>query len=327
MDTLKIRVFQLLNNKRGVSSLMITIYVLLLAIILISTLFISVSIGKLGLSSSMKAEQERMQEGISIGGPGGMELDGTAVTSLRVNNTGSIAIRIRAIYIGEDFKCDPSTFEGDAYIKPKEYLWIQLSDNIAINYEQTKKLNWAVTTERGTSVTERGEIIFEGPTAPDQDTTNIRVGPFELAFEEFYWSKSEPVSWNPGWSIPVGTKNVIFKITVKNIDDEPILLNYRCCFTLVGNDDIPNNRLFWYIRPPQSGDLIVNPGNEVTIIYDRDAPGSKTNPTVPNFDKYQKGSTCINYLIFTGYYAYSNGIPNLNKPLAQTIPFEAVLAE
>ncbi len=314
MRSSKIRIGQFLKDKRGVSSLMIAIYVLLLAIILISTLFISVSIGKLGLSNSMKAEQERMQEGVAIGGPGGMQLEGTDVGSLRVNNTGSIAIRIRAIYIGEIFKCDPSIFNGDAYINPKESMWIQLSDYITINYEQTKKMNWTVTTERGTSATERGEVILEGPTVPDQDTSLIRVGPFELAFEEFYWSVSNPISWKPGWSIPDGTKNVIFKITVKNIDDEPIILNNKCCFTLVGNDNIPNNRLFWYILPPQSGDLLVNPGETVTIIYDRNAPGSKT---VPNFDKYQEGSTCINYLVFTGYYAYSNGNPNLNKPLAQ----------
>jgi len=273
---------------------MIAIYILLLAIILVSTLFISASIGKLGLSNSMKAEQERMQEGVAIGGPGGMKLEGTDVSSLRVNNTGSIALRIRAIYIDEKFKCDPSTFDGDSYINPKDHIWIQLSD---INYDQTKKLNWTVSTERGTSATERGEAILEGPTVPDQDTSLIRVGPFELAFEQFYWSESSPISWNPGWSIPDGTKNVIFKITVKNIDDEPIILNDKCCFTLVGNDNIPNNRLFWYIRPPQSGDLLVDPGDTVTIIYDRNAPGSKQTP---NFDKFQVGATCINYLIFTG---------------------------
>lgn len=311
------------KNKRGVSSLFIAIYVLLLSIILISTLFISLSIGKSGLSTGLKVEQERMQEEIAVGGPGGMQLDGTNVGLLRVNNTGSITMRIRAIYVGESFKCDPSTFDGDAYINPKDFIWIQLSGNIAINYEQTKKLDWTITTERGTHVTEKGQAILEGPTAPVHDTSNIQIGPFELAFEEFYWSKNSPVNWKPGWSIPDGTKDVIFKISVKNIDDEPILINDKSCFTLVGNDNIPNNRLFWYIRPPQSGDLLIDPQEKVDIIFDRAAPGSKT---ITNFDKFQVGSTCINYLIFTGYYAYSNGSPNLNKPLAQTIPFEAVLS-
>jgi len=315
---------RLSKNKKGVSSLFIAIYVLLLASILISTLFISLNLGKSSLSTSMKVEEERIQEDIIIGGPGGMQLDGINVDSLRINNTGSIAVRIRALYIDDVFQCDPSTFEGDAYIKPKDYLWIQLAGNTeVINYEQNKNSFWTVTTERGTQSTERGDHILEGPTAPVQDTSNIRVGPFEIAFEEFYWSKNSPISWKPGWSIPDGTKDVIFKITIKNMDNEPIILNNRCCFTLVGNDNIPNNRLFWYIRPPQSGNLILNPGDTSEIIYDRAAPGSKT---VPNFDKFQVGATCINYLIFTGYYAYSNGSPNLSKPLAQTIPFEAVLS-
>ena len=311
------------KNKRGISSLFIAIYVLMLAIILISTLLVSLSIGKSSLTTYMKSEQEQMQEGIVIGGPGGMELDGDNVKSLRVNNTGSITVRIRSLYIGESYQCDPSTFEGDSYINPKESLWIQLSGNIDIDYDQTKTSYWKVTTERGTQSSERGDRILDGPTAPVQDTSNIRIGPFEIAFEEFYWSKDNPVSWQPGWSIPKGTKNVIFQINIKNIDDEAIILTENSCFTLVGNDNIPNNRLFWYIRPPQSGNLIVQPGDSATIIYDRNAPGSKT---VPNFDKFQVGSTCINYLIFTGYYGDGIGNPDYDKPLAQTIPFEAVLS-
>ena len=105
---------------------------------------------------------------------------GINVESLRVNNTGSIAVRIRALYIGEVFQCDPSTFDGDSYIKPKAYIWIQLSGNTEdIKYEQTKNSFWTVTTERGTQSTERGDHILEGPTGPVQDTSNIRVGPFD----------------------------------------------------------------------------------------------------------------------------------------------------
>ena len=314
---------KLSKNKKGISSLFIAIYVFLLATILVSTLFVSLNIGKSGLTTYMKIEQERIQEGILIGGPGGMQLDGDNVKSLRVNNTGSIAVRIRSLYIGQTFKCDPSTFDGDSYIDPKESLWIQLSGNIEINYDQTKKSIWTVTTERGIKSQERGDYILEGPYA-DPDTSNIRIGPFQIAFEEFDYSKDDGASWLPGWSIPSGTK-VIFRIEITNIDDEAIILTDTSCFALHANDDIPNNRIFWYIRPPPSGYLIIQPYEEVPtpIIYDRIHAGQ--SPQTPNFN-FQPGYTAVNYLIFTGYYADAFEKPDLSKPIAQTIPFEAVLA-
>jgi len=311
---------KLSKNKRGISSLFIAIYVFLLATILVSTLFVSLNIGRSSLTTYMKLEQERIQEGILIGGPGGMQLDGDNVKSLRVNNTGSITVRIRSLYIGQIFKCDPSTFDGDSYIDPKESLWIQLSGNIVINYDQTKKSIWTVTTERGIKSQERGDYILEGPTA-DQDTSNIRIGPFQIAFEDFEYSKDSGVNWSPGWSIPSGTKEVMFRIEIRNIDDEPIILMKDSCFALVANDEIYQDRLFWYIH----SQLTIQPGEEVPtpIIYDRPSPGSQSKP--PNFN-FQPGYTAVNYLIFTGYYADANGNPVYSKPIAQTIPFEAVLA-
>lgn len=311
-------------DKKGVSSLFIAIYVFLLAIILISTLFVSLTISKSSLTTYIGTEQERMQESILIGGPGGMQLDGSNVESLLVNNTGSIVVRIKSLYIGQSFRCDPSTFEGDSYIKPGEYLWIQLSGNTDdINYEENKNFYWTVTTERGIRSSERGDFILNGPTDPVQDTSHIRIGPFEIAFEDFHWSVKNPIDWEPGWSIPKGTKNVIFQVNIKNIDDEPLILTENSCFNLVGNDNIPHNRLFWYIRPPVSGYLIIQPGQSIPIIFDRSSLGSSTTP---NFDKFQVGSTCINYMILIGYYATVTGNPDYSKPIAQTIPFEAVLS-
>ena len=310
-----------MRNRKGISSLFIAIYVSMLATILITTLFVGVNLGKSSLTTYMKLEQERLQEGILIGGPGGMQIEGGNVKCLRVNNTGSIAVRIRALYIGQTYKCDPSTFDGDSYIEPKESLWIQLTD-IGINYAETKKSIWTVTTERGVISSEKGQYILEGP-GSDPDTSNIRIGPFEISFESFHYSKDNGASWQPGWSIPSGTKNVMFKIEIRNIDDEPIILTESSCFELHANDDIPNNRLFWYIQPPSSGYLTIWPETPpVPVIYDRQAPGSKT---IPNFN-FQPGYTAVNYLIFTGYYGNAIGEPDHLKPIAQTIPFEAVLA-
>ena len=89
------------KNTKGISSLFITIYIALIGILLISTLFVSISITDSSLSSYLRVEQARMQEKITISGPGALNVnDATSqIESIRVNNTGAIVTRIRAIYI------------------------------------------------------------------------------------------------------------------------------------------------------------------------------------------------------------------------------------
>ena len=309
---------ELLNCKKGISSLFITIYVLLLAAILISTLLVALGISNSSLTTNYEIERKREQEHISIAGPGGLELDGTTVSALRVNNLGSITVRIRSIYIGQSFKCDPSTFTGDSYIEPKESLWVQFSGNLEVNYEETKNLYWTVTTERATSSTVKGKYILNDPgTVPDTDY--LRFGPFELAFEDFHW-KSDAVNWQPGWSIPKSTKNVQWQINLTNIDDEPIVLTTTSCFLVVGNNEIPESKLTWYIQP---GNLVLAPGDDMDVYFDRKSDGSTSN--TPNFGKFQSGTSCLNLLVLTGYYANRFGVPYWDRPIAQTIPFEAIL--
>ncbi len=310
----------LLSNKRAVSTIFVAVYVVMLVTILISTLFISLSIGNEGLKASYILDQQRSQESILIGGPGGMTVEGDIVTSLLIKNLGSITARIRALYIGQSLIFDPSKSDEDAYIEPKRSLWLDITE-YGISFEETKGLDWIVTTERGSSSSELGDVILNGPRPPRPDTSHIRMGPFEISFEEFYWSEKSPVQWQPGWSIPRGTHNVVFNISVRNIDDEPIILTDRTCFVLVNNADIPESRLAWYIRPPLSGSLLIASGDETNVVYDRIAPGNNQSPDMTKFQPY---SISTNYLIFVGYYAKPDGTPNLSKPLAQTLPFEAV---
>src|SRR5512136_730726 len=119
---------QIVKNKKGVSSLFIAIYVALLAVIILSTLFIGLSISQSSIASYSKIEQERTQEKILIRGPRALNVTpGGVVESLLINNTGGITARIRALYIGGEFICDPSAYPGDSYISSQSSLYVNLS--------------------------------------------------------------------------------------------------------------------------------------------------------------------------------------------------------
>ena len=78
---------KLKRNKKGISSLYISIFIALLSIMLISTLYASQIISSSALSYQLQLDQEKNQESISLPGPKGFEFldgDGTTVISLRV---------------------------------------------------------------------------------------------------------------------------------------------------------------------------------------------------------------------------------------------------
>jgi hypothetical protein len=80
------------------------------------------------------------------------------------DNTGSIAVRIRALYIGQQFVCDPSRFQ-DTNIAPKESKWISLvsgTSNYVMLDDYTLQSDWTVVTERGEKSTEKGVYILFG---------------------------------------------------------------------------------------------------------------------------------------------------------------------
>jgi hypothetical protein len=291
--------------------LLIAVYIIIIIMMLLSALFVGISMANRGVTTRLSLEHDKMQESIVIGGPGGIELEGTSAKAIRVNNTGAITVRIRALYINHIFIDDPSTFEGDSYIKPSETKWIQLT---GINYEENKKAIWTVTTERGTSSSVKGEWLIKGPPNEFNEPDKILFGPFELLFESFYWREDGSTQWNPGWSIPTSTKNVMWKVNIRNVDNQAITITKDSSFLLIANDEIPNNLLSWYLITDQTGTITIQPGQSIEVIYGPRAPGGKQLENM----SFQSGYTCLNFLIFTGTYA--NG-----KPLAQTIPFQAIL--
>ena len=182
-----------LNHKRGISTLFIAIYIALLAVILVSTIFVGISISHSSLTSYLKVEQERMQENIQIGYQSLSVNNNTGIVeSILVNNTGAITSRIRSLYVTGKFICDPSQFSGDSYIAPQSSLLIQLSTINPPLYLNTTTLrgNWTITTERGTEYSEIGINLWLGPLTGLEETNKFYFGPLQLDFNDFYWSNN-----------------------------------------------------------------------------------------------------------------------------------------
>jgi len=311
-----------MKKSKGLSTIFVSIYLAILAVLLISILSIGVQISTSALNEYSRIEQERMQEGIVIAGPKALELsEDSYVERIRVNNTGSITVRIRAIYINHTFICDPSPFVGDAYIEPKESIWIQLLGNVnpPIEFDTTTKALWTVTTERGVTASEIGAKLLWGEPGEYYSPNKFYYGPLMLIFDMFHW-RSESNPWNDGWTIPTGTPAVTWRILLVNIDERPIHIFETSCFTLISNDNAPKNKMNWYIDPDLSS-TIFEPGVYNFVYYKWSKPFNLPGVQPQAVPGASGGTTCINFLTFFGEFEEADGS---RTPFGQTVPFEAV---
>jgi len=318
------KVKKIIKNRKGLSSLFVALYLAILAILLISMLFIGLDISNSALNSGMRTEQERMQESIALSGPEALIIaGGSVVQSMRVNNTGSITVRIRALYIDSKFICDPSKFQGDSYINPKESLWIQLYPNVnppIVLNSTTLNAYWTVTTERGIRASETGGKLKWGEPSIPYSPKKFYMGPLMLMFDMFHW-RSGSGPWRSGWTIPKGTKDVTWRILLVNVDDRDITVTDTSCLTLISNDNSPKDPLPWYIDPTLST-LTFKPGIFNFVYYTWSKPYSESGTSRQAVTGMRESTTCINFLTFFGNFVEPNGTLT---PFGQTIPFEAVL--
>ena len=322
-----VRVRKFTKDKKGISPLFISLYLALITILLISLLFFAIEVSSSGLKSRLKIEQERMQERIVLVGPEALELtEGSVVESLLVDNIGSITVRIRALYIGHEFICDPSEFEGDAYVEPKESLWINLSSVTPQIIFNTKTANayWTVTTERGSRASEIGGKLKWGEHDEPPTLGKFYWGPLMIVFDMFHWrSESGSGLWTSGWSIPKGTKDVTWRILCVNVDNRDIVITDTSCLTLISNDNSPKDPLPWYIDPTSPYQtMTLKPGVFNFIHYTWSKPFSAGGAKRQAVTGMQELTTCITFLTFFGHFIEVDGTLT---PFGQTVPFEAVL--
>ncbi len=316
---------RIVMDRKGVSPLFLSLYLAMLAILLLLMLFFALDISGSALTERLRIEEEKALENIALAGPEALKLTaGSVVHSVRVDNTGSIAVRIRALYIDHKFVCDPSKFEGDAYIEPKESLWILLLypnvDPPVMWNDTTMNSDWTVTTERGTRASELGAYLLWGDTETPYTPKKFYFGPLMLIFDMFHW-RSGSGPWRSGWTIPKGTKDVTWRILVVNVDDRTIVVTDTSCLTLISNDNSPKDPLPWYIDP-QLSQTTFKPNIFNFVYYTWSKPFSHSGAKRQSVTGMTESTTCINFLTFYGSFIEANGTVT---PFGQTVPFEAVL--
>ena len=310
------------KTSKGLSTIFISVYVAILSTILISILLLGVEISASSLAENSRIEQERMQEKIVLAGPNALQVSGSIVEKIRVNNTGSITTRIRGFYIDHKFICDPSKFAGDSYIKPKESIWIQLTGNVfppvELN-EATLNSDWTITSERGARASEIGVKLLWGEPGTPYTPNKFYYGPLMLVFDMFHW-RSGAGTWNDGWNITTGIHDVTWRILLANIDERPINVYDRSTFTLLPNDKVDSKS--WYIDPTL-GPITFEPGVYHFVYFTWNQPFDPSGPNhAQDMVGFGSGTNCINFLTFVGEFEEAD---SSKTPFGQTIPFEAVL--
>jgi hypothetical protein len=281
------------------------------------------------INQQITFEQERLQEQLVISE---LVLDktGEQITHVIVNNTGTIAITVRAVYMSNQslttLLCDPSTY-NDTHIAPSHSLNISLPEAITVD----PAAQIIVTTQRGVKTKQyMGDILVGSITPyPGYDPTKLYIGPLMLQFDAFYYRKTQKDGsldpndpWLEGWSISKGFGYCTWNITVMNIDDRNITLNRYASFTAVPADS-PSNDLTWYLEPEnqsaQTTFLMVNQTSSLLYTWTEPKLLEGTN-TVQKMTLPE--TRCMVFLTFFGLFHEHDGS---TTPYAQTIPFEAAI--
>jgi hypothetical protein len=238
----------------------------------------------------------------------------TYVTSIHVNNTGSITTQLAALYIDDVLISEPMIT-----LNPKDTVWIALPANTPFKPLTTI----TVATERGVkSIVRENEFLnSQLPYSPNQDNY---YGPLKLEYEDFFYgtysgNNIDSNGWINGWSV-AGGKTIVWQITVTNIDDRAVALNKYSCFTLVPNKQA--NQVPWYIEkiyhPANSADTSfkISSKETVQITYRYTVPNGNEQGT-PNGSAGQ-------YRVLLTFFGTFTELDNTIKPYGQSIPFEAV---
>jgi hypothetical protein len=278
----------------------------------------------LSANEQMTIEHERSQEKIELAQ---LNIDNELViTSLTINNTGNINVRIRALYqiTSEEtkFLFDPSNY-GESIIAPTQSLKIYIPGDIPeITFDPEAKL--VAATERGTKTLDYVPTLIYGPVEPPSqyDPTKLYIGPLMLKFDDFAYHKVkkdgslDPTeSWQPGWVVDE-KGDCAWRITIMNIDERNITINRFTSFNLVPTE-APSTVTSWYFEstnPVTRTQLLqVNQTESVTFIWTTPFSQSPQRVNLPE-------CTCMVFLTFFGVFHEVDGT---DIPYAQTIPFEA----
>jgi hypothetical protein len=318
--------WKLRYSRKGISTIA-AIFMLLLMFTALIGLFITYLNYNISAKEQMDIDHERSQEKIVLSK---IELNNESyISKVVINNTGSIDVRIRALYEKvngkTEFIFDPSEY-SETQIEPTKSLIVSIPEDVT-EIPFTLQTKIIVATERGTKSLDYLPELVHGPLIPptNYDPTKLYIGPLMLKFDDFFthitddYGNLDPTeTWEPGWIIDenIGLPRA-WKITVMNIDIRNLTITRFSSFNLVSTRT-PQIKS-WYINTtdPVNNEQFLEINQTESITYIWNGPFSDTPQKVGNS---LKGSTCMVFLTFFGFFHESDGI---TSPYAQTIPFEA----
>ena len=311
---------------RGIGTVT-AVFILLIMFAALTGLVVAFFNYNLSAQEQMELELARAQERIELTK---LRVDEQfTVSSVTINNTGSIDVRIRAIYEildGETtFLFDPADY-GNAVIEPASSMAIYFPGDITdVAFDPQAKI--VAATERGIKTLDYAPTLMYGPVQPpsEYDPTKLYIGPLMLKFDDFAYHKTDSQGnldpgeeWQPGWVVPKSPQYYAWRISVMNIDDRNITINRFASFNLVPTET-PSTTLSWYLEPTDLSTgkqlLSVNQTESVTYIWNGPLSDAAQKMNLPE-------CTCMVFLTFFGIFHEADGT---ETPYAQTIPFEAAV--
>ncbi len=283
----------------------------------------------------MRIEHERSQEKIIMSE---LILDEgmTKITHVNISNTGTITVKIRAIYVDNltmtTLICDPSTY-WETFIEPAESLQIPIPDGSGsgIIFEPINSKIMAAT-ERGVKTGVHEGLFVFGP-IEEYEPDMLYIGPLMLQFNAFWYNEtsSDGVldpngTWRPGWRMSHHFGYCAWNVSVMNVDlkNRSITINRYSSFNVVPADS-PSNELSWYLEPIDQTNytqfIAWNQTVDIVFIWSnpKNFPGeggnSATKMTLPE----------CRTMVFLTFYGWFHEDDGTTTPYAQTIPFEAAI--
>jgi archaellum component FlaF (FlaF/FlaG flagellin family) len=311
---------KLKQANKGLSTIA-SIFMLLLMFAAMTGLLVAFLNYNLSAKEQMDIEHKRAQEKIELTK---IEVnDQFEISNVTISNTGSIEVKIRALYEilnGETrLLFDPSDY-SDSTIPPSKSLSIEIPEDIPeIPFDEQAKI--VAATSRGTKTLDYIPDLVYGPVEPptNYDPTKLYVGPLMLKFDDFFVCETDAngnptESWQPGWIVDE-KGYYAWRITVMNIDNRNLTIYRFSSFNLA-----PTNSpsvLSWYIDPAdqEAGEQFLRVNQTEIITYKWDSPLSGDAAKLTFSD-----CTCMVFLTFFGVFHEADGT---ETPYAQTIPFEA----
>jgi hypothetical protein len=301
-----------LHCRRGLETVT-AIFMLLLMFAILMGIIAAYSKYNLSAQQQMNIEQERAQEKIAISQ---VRMDNTPkISNITISNTGTIEVRIRALYLEENgtttFLTDPSTYM-DTYIAQGSS---KIINTTSLGLMPDPNAMLIATTERGTKSTRVNEIALAyGQPPTNLDTSQLTVGPVMLRFNSLSYIETDQYgnpqgTWQHYWTVPHGV-SCAWSISVTDVDpkNRSLTIIQYTGFT-ASRVDGPQATT-WYLNATQQT-LMWNQTSSIIFLWSRPGGNSAT--------KIAANQVGVNNIFLTLFGNYQDG-----TSFAQTIPFEAI---